>query len=146
MQLEPKEPSRAGLASLGYASKDLVLMNPGVMADSERGGIDETDARATAQTRVQIGEQADKSGRHELDEPLVGDQTGELALPVTTDVLGVEGLEVAVARLMEGDEYRYDFALREASFAVTLAGFDGVCLEGGQALLTEIIHLAEQMQ
>jgi hypothetical protein len=95
---------------------------------------------------VQVSEQGDKSGGHELDESLVGHQTWELASPVAADMLGVEGLEVTVARLVKGDEYRHDFALAQASFAVTLAGLNLGCLEGGQELLTEIVYFAEQMQ
>jgi hypothetical protein len=47
MQLEAKEPSCTGFASLGHTRKYLVLMNPGVMTDSEGGGIYETNAAAT---------------------------------------------------------------------------------------------------
>ena len=95
---------------------------------------------------MQVSEQGNKSRRHELDESLVGHQTWKLASPVASDIIGVEGLEVTVAGLVKGNQYRHDFALAQTSFAVTLAGFDGAGLEGGHELLTEIVYFAEQMQ
>ncbi len=87
-----------------------MLVNARIAADRERGGVDEADARAAAQLRVQIGHQRNQDGRHQLHEARIADQRGKLAAQVTVNVLGVIGFECPVMGLLKKDEDGHDFA------------------------------------
>ena len=55
VQLEAVEPAHGSLAMCGSPGKHPVLVDAWVVADRQRGRVDEADARTTAQLRVQIG-------------------------------------------------------------------------------------------
>ena len=110
VQLKAEEPAHRGLAACGTSGKDAVLVNARIAADRERGGVDEADARAAAQLRVQIGHQRNQDGRHQLHEARIADQRGKLAAQVTVNVLGVIGFECPVMGLLKKDEDGHDFA------------------------------------
>ena len=71
VQLEAVEPADGGLATCGAAGKHPMLVDAGIVADGKRGGVDEADARATAQLCVQIGHQRHQQRGHQLDEALI---------------------------------------------------------------------------
>lgn len=150
MQLETEEPAHAGVPTLGDAGEDLMLLDAGVVADRQVRGVHEGDAAALVGSaqRAQVAEQRDEHGGDALDEAMVADQARELFVPVLADMGEVEGLEVAVVALVEGDQDGHDLALTEAALTLSSAivRLNQVRLEGGQELLAEVIDVAEQVQ
>jgi hypothetical protein len=80
------------------------------MTDGKRSRVDEANARAVTQLRVQIGNQRYQERGHQLDEALIADQRGKLAVQVALHILDVIGLEYAVVRLLEQDHNGHHFA------------------------------------
>jgi hypothetical protein len=54
MDFEAIAPARAGLAPFSQFSEDLVRLDPQVVADLDRGRVNEGDACAKPKTRVQV--------------------------------------------------------------------------------------------
>jgi hypothetical protein len=65
VELEAVKPAHRGLAASSTASKDAVRVNTGVVADGQRSGVDEADARTVPQLRVQIGHQRNENRGHQ---------------------------------------------------------------------------------
>ena len=57
MQLKAKEPASGGLASLGNAVKDAVLMNPAVVTDGQLLGVNIVVAGSGRETAAVLGQQ-----------------------------------------------------------------------------------------
>ena len=110
MEFEAIEPAHRGLAAPGIRPEDAMLVDARVVADRQRGRVDEADARAGAALGVQIDRERHQHAGHELDEAIVADQLGKLGAQVHLDILGVERLEGAVARLLEEDHDGHDLA------------------------------------
>jgi hypothetical protein len=93
VQLEAIKPADRGFATSSAPIEDALLMDAGIMADCKRGRVNEADACAATQLRVQIGHQWHQQCRHQLDKARIADQSGKLAAQVTLDVLHVVGFE-----------------------------------------------------
>ena len=91
------EPAGAGLAPLGQLAEDLVRLDPQVVADLDRGRVNERNARTLAKSRVQESRQRQDDLALQLDEPPVADQVREFSPQMLADVLRVIGLEIAKA-------------------------------------------------
>jgi len=68
-------------------------VNARIATDGKRGRVDEADAATAAQLRMQIGHQWNQQRGHQLDEALIVQQGGKLAVQVALHVLRVIGLE-----------------------------------------------------
>ena len=110
MQLEAVESADRGLAAARIDPKDAVLVDAGGMADDERGRVHETDSGAFSKLGVQIDRERHEHARQQRDDAGVAHQVRELAAQVHLHMLGVEGFEGAIARLLEEDEDRHELA------------------------------------
>jgi hypothetical protein len=95
------EPADGCLATGGVDGADAVRLDARVVADGQRGGVEEADARALTHRRVQLGHQRQQHARQELDEARVAHQLGNLGAQMPLDILGGVGLERA-ARAQSG--------------------------------------------
>jgi hypothetical protein len=68
VQLEAVEPAQRSLAASGIDGEDAVLLDPGVVAASQRRGVDEADTCAATHLGRQIGNQRQEHARHEFHE------------------------------------------------------------------------------
>ncbi len=68
VQLEAVKPAHRGLATSSTAIKDAMGVNAGIVADGKRSGVDEADASAATQLRVQVGDQWNEDRGHQLHE------------------------------------------------------------------------------
>ena len=103
------EPAHRVLATWGMPGKHPVPVNASMVTDRKGGGVDEADAGAVAQLRMQIGapvgqEPWASTPRSSESEPSRGAQLAQMTL----DVLGVIGFERAIVRLMKEDEDGHD--------------------------------------
>lgn len=89
VELEAIKPAHRGLAPCRASGKDAGGMDPRIVTDGERGGVDKADAGAGAQVGGQVRRQRDQDGGQQFDKPLVAHQSGELGTQVALDVLGV---------------------------------------------------------
>jgi len=121
MDFEAVEPARAGLATLGQLPEDLVRLDPQVVADLDRGRVNEGDACARSETRVQESGQRPEGLALQLDEPLVADQVWEFFPQKSADVLPVVGLQVAEAGGLKKDNNRHDFAQAQGRYPMAMA-------------------------
>jgi hypothetical protein len=104
MELEAIEPPHRGLATAGVDPKHAVLLDPRGMTDGERSRVDEADARAGPQLRVQIDRQGNKEARHQLHEAGVTEEARKILAEGGLHVTGVERLEGAIAGLLEENQ------------------------------------------
>lgn len=74
VELEPIEPVHRGLAATRIHPEDAMLGDARIVADRERGGIDEADPAALAELGVPIDRQGQPDTRHEGDKARVADQ------------------------------------------------------------------------
>src|SRR6185437_11473355 len=124
-----------------------VLVNALGTTDTQGGGVNEADACAGAELRVEIDGQGDHDPWHEGDEAGVADQLRELSAQMALDVLGVVALEGAVARLLEQDQDRHDLAgMQPRCTAATATGRHLLPLPPRRKLLPERIHRVEQVE
>ena len=91
------------------------------MADGKRSGVNETDAGAATQLRVQIGHQRNENRGHQLDEAVIAHQAWELTMQMTLDILGVIGFEGAIVGLMEQDHDGHHFTWMQLRRAYALS-------------------------
>jgi hypothetical protein len=101
MELEAVEPAHRGLAATRVQAKDAVLLDASWMADGQGGRVDEADPRARPSLEVQIDCQGRQVTGHEVDEARVAHHLRELVAQVDQDVLAVDPLERAIARLLK---------------------------------------------
>lgn len=147
MQFEAEEPAHRRLASGRQTVKHPVTLDPAVMTDGQRGGIDKGDAGDRPQACFQIETQRPERLRHQFNKPGVADQMRKLALQVLHDVLSIVGLKIAIAGHVEVDDDRHDLAGGQARFAAgsidptqkRLCHLSGDCL-------AEIIDSDEKVQ
>ena len=109
VDFEAVEPARAGLATLGQFPEDLVRLDPQVVANPDRGRVNEGDARARAEPRPQESGQRQDDFALQLDESSVADQVREFPSQMLADVLRVVGLEVPEAGELEEDDNGHHF-------------------------------------
>ena len=121
VEFEAVEPAHARLPALGRAAEDFMLRDAQVVADGQRGGVHEGDARAVAFARVQVAPKRDHGLALQLDEPAVADQSRERPGQALRDVARVEGLEVAVAGGVEQHEDGHHLGERERAGLVAAA-------------------------
>ena len=93
MELEAVEPPHRGFAAAGVDPEHAVLLDPRVMADDQGGGVDETDASAGPQLRLQVDRQRNEEARHEFHEAVVAQEAREILAEMGLHMLGVERLE-----------------------------------------------------
>ena len=117
MQFKAEEPAHRGLASGRQAVKHPVSLDSPVVTDRQRGGIDEGNASDRSQACFEIETQRPECLRHQFDKPGVADQMRKLARQVPLHVLGIVGLEIAIARHMEVDDDCHDLADGQTGFA-----------------------------
>jgi len=110
VNFEAVEPARAGLATLGQLPEDLVRFDPQVVADLNRGRVNEGDARARPEAHAQESGQWQNDLALQLDHPLVADQVREFSPQMLADVLRVVGLEIAEAGSLKQDDNRHHLA------------------------------------
>ena len=86
-------------------------VNADIVADGKRSGVDEADASAAPQLRVQGGDQRKEDRGHQLHEARIAHQGGKLAAQMTVDILGVVGFERTIVGLLEQDDngHHFDF-------------------------------------
>ncbi len=102
VQLEAEEPSHGTLASLGYALEGLMNVNPQVPAYSQGSAVHETDAYAFSKQRL-FDEQRQRESHLFLKfhETAVRDNPREEMAKVLADLLQIEMLQTAIARIMK---------------------------------------------
>ena len=115
-----KEFAHRGLATSSTAIKDAMGVNAGIVADGKRSGVDEADASAATQLRVQVGDQRNEDRGHQLHEARIAHQGGKLAAQMTVDILGVVGFECPVVRLLEQDDNGHHFTGIHLAWAYAL--------------------------
>ncbi len=147
MELEAIEPTERTLPPCRQALEDFVSRDPSIGADPQGRGIDKGDTRAATTARLSIGPQPQDDPGQQLNEASVADQMRKLTPQMDLDVVGVVGLESAIASLMEMDQDRHDFTLTQPRLAHVPSDLSGqlsclLALEG----LAEIIDSAEQFQ
>src|SRR6266566_5138643 len=108
VQLEAIKPADRCLAACGTSIKHPVLVNARITADGKRGGVYEADAGATPQLGMQIGQQRDKHGGHQLDKALIAHQCWKLAAQMALHIFSVIGFERAIMGLLEQDDNGHD--------------------------------------
>ena len=119
VQLESEEPSHRGLPSPGDALKDLVGVDAGVVADPQRGRVNEAHSAHLAATGSQVVQQRPQDAGDKLDEAAVARRSGKLSGPVAAHVLRVVALEVAVPPgVVEHHQNRHDLAQAQARPAI----------------------------
>lgn len=99
VQLEAKEPAGGGLASLGDAVKDAVLVNPAVVADGQLLGVDVVMATAGREAAAVLGqEKGMEAGRaHQGEELGIGNGSGEVAVQLSQNQTLIEVLKALEA-------------------------------------------------
>lgn len=117
VQFEAEEPAHRRLASGRQTIKHPVSLDSPVVTNGQRGGIDKGNASDRSQPCFQIETQRPECLRHEFNEPGVADQMRKLAPQVFHDILGVIGLEIAIAGHVEVNDDRHDLADGQARFA-----------------------------
>jgi hypothetical protein len=148
MQFEAVEPADRGLAAARIHSEDAMLRDARGVAHLQAGRIDEADAGTLAELRVQIDRQRQQDTRHERDKARIADELGELGAQLGLDVLRVEALKGAVARLLEEDQDRHDLAGTQAggALAAPQTGAQPLPFPPRLKLLPERIHRAIQVE
>src|SRR5258707_15455177 len=96
MQLETIAPVDASFASSGSCLKDLVRVNPAVMTDLKRCGVDKGDAGTLPLPCLQIAAKRNHCRSHQLDKAVVGNQVGKFSRQMLQDMLRIVALEVTV--------------------------------------------------
>jgi len=96
MELEAIEPAHRCLSPFCETLEDLVALDPAVVANSNRGGVNERDTGAITQAQVQIHHQGDQDTWHQFYETIVADQPREFLTQVPLHRLCVECLEVSI--------------------------------------------------
>ncbi len=89
MQLHPKEPAHARLATFGIGRKDAELGDPFGVTDVQRRRVNEADARACSRATLQGGEQGNQHRWDQGDTALILDQMRKFAGQMNLDMFGV---------------------------------------------------------
>jgi hypothetical protein len=110
VNFEAVEPARAGLATLGQLPEDLVRLDPQVVADLDRSRVNEGDAPARPEARVQKSGQRQDDFALQFNEPLIADQVWKFSPQMHAQALRVVGLEIAEAGGLKQDGNRHHFA------------------------------------
>ena len=119
VQLEPVKPAHGTFADLGQPLEDAVALDPFIVADLDRGRVDEADPGNGPQTsRHQVGQQRHHGLWDQVDESFVADQVGKILAMVDPQVQ-IKVLEGSIVAGLESDEDRHDLA--DAHPAVTPA-------------------------
>ena len=144
--LKPVEPAHGVLAHPGQAVEHAVAGDAFVVADLDRGRVDEADPGGLAQA---AGHEVGEQGHHGAGDPFhkasIGDQVGEI-MAVMGQQVEIEVFERAEVAGLEGDEDGHDLAEGQACIASATAwGVDQLpLLELGLEALGEIVHVHEK--
>ena len=125
-----------------------MLPDTTVVADSDKGRIDEADAGAASKQAKQLSAQPRENAGHELDEARVTDQIGKLSTEMRLDVLRVKRFEGTVLALVKMDQQGHDFAVTQFACprSVLCTVNEAFARLFEVSLLTEIIDMAVQFQ
>jgi hypothetical protein len=97
MEFEAGEPPHRRLAAARVDAKDPMLLDARWVADGQRGGVDEADARARSPQCVQVDGERHEEAWHELDKAAVAQGMWKFLAQGELDVLEVEPFESAIA-------------------------------------------------
>ena len=120
VQFETEEPPHSPFASCGKSPKGFVSSRSLVVTHPNRGGINDRDAGAIAQTTV-VEKQIKFERNHLLTfhKAIVREHDGKVLSPLFADHLGVESLECSVAREVKEDENGDNFAVAHLKSAIS---------------------------
>ena len=110
MELEAVEPAHGGFAAPGDLLEDVVTVDAAIVADHQRGRVDEGDPGVLAPAGVQVDAHRHQGGGDQCHKPAIAQQVGKLPPTVPAQMQQVKRLEVAVLGLMEIDQNRHDLA------------------------------------
>ena len=148
MQLDTKEPAHRCLPARCPAIKDLVTVNPSIVTDGERGGIDKGDATPVTAAALQKHTKWFEKRGQQLNEPFVADELGKFSTQVDLHILGVVGLEIPIPGLMKVDHDGHHLAFTQfsRSYPLPLSARQQLLSPHWRKRLPEIIDAAEQFQ
>ena len=104
VQLKPKEPAHARLATFGIRRKDAVRCDPFGITDLHRSRVNKADACASSIATLHIGEQGNQHRWNQGDKALITDQMRKFAGQMNLDMFSVIGFKGAIVRPMKMDE------------------------------------------
>jgi len=95
-----------------------MLLDAAIVTDFERCLVHKTDAATLAETRAQISAQRHQRVWNPFDEALIANEPRKRLCPFGLHFRLIISFEVAVTRLMEGNQKRHDLAQAQAARSV----------------------------
>src|SRR5262249_38058827 len=127
---------------------DPMLLDARRVADSERGRVDEADARTRAALGMEVDREGDKEPWHEFHEAGIAHHARKFLAQGHLHLLGVEAFEGPIAGLLEENEDGEDLGRMQSGCPTTaaLAGGEQFAFPQRLKALPKGVHRAKEVE